>query len=257
MEPAAQSSEIRRHLAELVSAEAGVVTATLAGMVIAGPPGALVGGTAAAVVQLVTKEAMARRFGRASEAVEVAADEAGLTAEELLRQILADENLLELAARVVAAAAETTSHAKIRAVGKALGRGVRDDAMIDQERFMVDSLAGLDVPHFRVLEQVYEDDEGYGTPRSPDGTPRAYGWTLQALAQHLPGLAPVLRPLLGVLRSRNLVENTAVGTLDSRPGVTDRWVLTEFGRDVINWLDHSQAQDEAAPDPSAQDPPEG
>jgi hypothetical protein len=258
MEPADDEDlEVRRRLAELVSAEAGAVSGALVGLLIGGPPGALLGAGAGAVVQHVTKEAMARRFGRATEAVEIAANEAGLTAEELLQQILADESLLELAARVVAAAAETTSHAKIRAVGKALGRGVRDDAMIDQERFIVNSLAGLDVPHFRVLEQIYDDYEGYGSPRRSDGTPGAYGWTNEALAQHLPGLAPVLTPLLGVLNSRGLIVNTAVGTLDSRPGVTDRWILTEYGRDVVHWLEHSQEQDDAAPDASAQDPSEG
>jgi hypothetical protein len=256
MQPAAQPSEIRRQIAELVPAESGALAGALVGLLIGGPAGALIGAGAGVVVQHVTDEAMARRFGRATEAVETAAEEAGLTAEELLQQILADDDLLELAARVVAAAAETTSQAKIRAAGKALGRAVRDDALIDQERFMLDSVAGLDMPHFRVLEQVYDDCEGYGTPQSPDGTMRAYGWTNGALAQHLPGLAPVLGPILGVLRSRGLVENTAVGTLGYRPGVTDRWILTEFGRDVVHWFERAGAQDDQPVDSPAQDPPE-
>jgi hypothetical protein len=264
MEPAAQPPEIQRlfaallrQLVEMAPALGGALGGTELSLAVGGSAGALAGAGTWVVVEQVLSKVWNLRSRRARQAAERAAAEAGLSAEELLRRILADERLLDLAIRVFTVAAESALQAKIRAAGKALGRAVRDDATINQERFIVDSLAGLDMPHFLVLEQVYEDYEDYGTPRSPDGTPRAYGWTVHALVARLPGLAPVLKPLLAVLSSRNLVENTAVGTLDYRPGGTGRWILTEYGRDVVHWLEHSQEQDDAAPDASAQDPSEG
>lgn len=256
MEPAAQPSEIRRHLAELMPAEAGVVTATLAGMVIAGPPGALVAGTAAAAVQHITKEAMARRFQRATEAVEVAAAEAGLTAEELLDRIRSDGHLLELAASVIAAAAETTLQAKIQTLGKALARGTlaTDDAEIDQERYMVGTFAVLEAPHVRVLHQANQRYESYRTERTSDGRHQAYGWTLEALRKHLPGMVPVLGPVLATLSSHDLIVNTATGTLGHVLGENDWWALSDYGRQILDLL---EARGSSEPDPSAQEPSEG
>ncbi|HEU4399454.1 MAG TPA: hypothetical protein VFU54_16670 [Actinomycetota bacterium] len=72
-----------------------------------------------------------------------------MTPEELLERILHDERLLDLVAAVVAAASETMVEAKIQALGRALATGALaiDDAMINEQRFMVDILADLEAPH--------------------------------------------------------------------------------------------------------------
>jgi hypothetical protein len=240
--------EANRRLTELVSAEASAIIATLAGLMLAGPPGALIGAGAGVMVQRVVNEVMGRRFQRATTAIEIAADESGLPPERLLERVLADERLLELAAAVIAAAAETALKAKILMVGQALARGTlaADDATIDQERFLVEMLADLEAPHFHVLQQVSEYYDGYGEPTTPNGTPRAYGWTRDALSEWLPGLAPVVGPVLATLGAHDLISNTAVGSLGYRPGIGDRWVLTPHGDDLLRRLQNAVEED---PDP--------
>lgn len=123
-------------------------------------PGAVVGAAAGEVAAYVAHEALPRRRQRAATAAEVAAAKTGLTPGELLERIRADERLLELAAAVIAAAAETALQAKIRALGQALAHGTltTDEAEIDQERFMVGTLAALEAPHIRVLQEIKGTD---------------------------------------------------------------------------------------------------
>jgi hypothetical protein len=250
MEPAEQPSEIRRHLTELVSAEAGVVTATLASMMVAGPGGALIAGSAAAVVQHVVREEMNRRFQRAANVVQIAATEAQMTPEELFERVRADDRLLELAASVIAAAAETALQAKIRALGQALARGTlaTDDATIDQERFMVGTLAALEAPHVRVLTQIKRHYRGYGQRTTSDGTHQAHGWTFEALAARQPGLRQMLRPILSALTANALIFDTAIGTWDYTVGKSERWIITNYGRRVLDLLE-SQAFEEPGKQP--------
>jgi hypothetical protein len=164
MEPGDRGDEIRRHLGELLPSTAGAVGGALVGVAVAGPAGALAGAASGAVLDHVVKEALGRRRARGTRALDIAAAEAHLTPEQLLQRILADERLLELAATVVAAAAETTLNAKIRALGQALARGTlaTDEAEIDAERFMVATLAALEALHIRVLNQMVQRYEDYG-----------------------------------------------------------------------------------------------
>jgi hypothetical protein len=234
MEPTEdRRAEMQRHLTEVVPSAGGAVGGVLVGVVLGGPAGAFVGATAGAVLEHVTREALRRRWDRGEQAVEIAAATANLTPEELLERILADENLLELAAAVIAAAAETALDAKVRALGQALARGATDEAMIDVERFLVGTLAALEAPHVRVLGQIAQRYDDYGSPAGPDGRPRAYGWTLAALEAHLLRLAPVLQPVLGILSANGLITDTAIGSLDYNP----RWVITESGRTVLHMLE--------------------
>ena len=254
--PDEEPSGIRRHLAELVPSTGGAVGGALAGVAIGGAPGAVVGAAAGAVVEHVVSEALARRRQRAAQAIQIAAGEAGLTADELLERFRTDERLHELAASVIAAAAETILQAKIRALGKALARGTlaTDDGGIDQERFMVGTLAALEAPHVHVLQQLGERYADYGSEHSPDGTRRAHGWTPFALRQRVPGLTRVLGPVLATLGSHDLIVNTAVGTYDYIPGEGDRWVLTDYGRRLLDLLEERGSEE---PDPPAHCPPEG
>ncbi|SRR6266536_4186710 len=254
MEPAAEPFEIQRRLAELVPAGSGAIGGTLLGLALGGPVGALVGAGAGVVVQHVVNEAMARMFRRATAAVEIAADEAQMTSEELLERIRSNERLLDLAVRVVAAAAETTLEAKVRALGQALARGTlaSDDAIIDMERFMVDTLAALEAPHLRVLQQINQRYSGYGRRTTPDGQRQAHGWTFEALASRQPGLRPVMRPILSVLTAQALIFDTAVGTWGYSSGKSERWIITEYGRRFLDLLEERGSEE---PDPPTQDPP--
>ncbi len=226
-----------------------------AGMMVAGPPGALIGAGAGTMVQQVIKEALVRRIGRANEAADVAADEAGLTPAELLRRILADERLLDLARRVFTVAAETALQARIRAAGAALGRAVRDDSTIDEEQFIVETLATLHLPHYRMLRQLADRYEGYGQERDAQSQEPIHGWSPAALRDHQPGLVWVLGPVLGALASQDLIRNTNVGRYSYTPGKDDRWVLTDYGRRVLARLLKAQGTED--PEAPAEDPSAG
>lgn len=235
--PEDRSAEIRRHLGELMPSAGSGVSGALVGAAIGGPVGAVVGAGAGAVLDHVIREALRRRRDRGEQALELAAVEANLTSEQLLERILADERLLELAAAVIAAAAETALDAKIRALGQALARGTlaTDDAMIDTERFIVGTLAVLDASHVRVLGQINQRYDDYGEEFGPDGGRLAYGWTLEALSEYLSWLTPVLRPVLGTLTANGLIRDTAIGALEYRP----RWVVTEYGEQVLRMLEEA------------------
>jgi hypothetical protein len=164
-----------------------------------------------------------------------------MTPEDLLNRILRDERLLDLAAAVVAAASETMVEAKIRALGRALATGAlaADDAVVDEQRFLVDILDDLEAPHVRMLHQLSIQHEGYGSPRDEEGKERAYGWLTEDLTAHLPGLAVVLRPVLRILEGRDLIRDTAMGTWDYVP----RWVVTETGERCLAMLEERGRKD--------------
>jgi hypothetical protein len=236
---------VSRRLLELLPAGSGSVGGALVGLALGGPGGAVVGAAVEPMLELIVSETLARRRDRGQRALAVAAAEAAMTPEELLQRIVRDERLLDLAAAVVAAASETMVEAKIRTLGRALAKGARasDDAVVDEQRFLVDTLADLEAPHIRVLHQLSVEHEGYGSPRKPDGGRRAYGWSTGDLSDELPGMALVLRPVLRALAGRELVRDTAVGTRDYVPGEAERWVVTNFGMQCLVMLEEHGRED--------------
>jgi hypothetical protein len=236
------AARVGAHLRELVPSTSGSVGGALAGLAIAGPGGAVLGAAVGSVVQHVVDTALFRRWERAGQAIEVAASEANLSPDALLRRLLEDERLLDLAATVVAAASETALKAKIRALGKALASGAlaTDDATIDEHRFLVATLADLEAPHVRVLEQVTEPFPTYEVKTSRDDpnprTLQVQGWGLDDLGKAQPGLGGVVAPILSVLAGRGLIENAATGTLDYQPSQSERWVITDYGRRCLALL---------------------
>jgi hypothetical protein len=118
---------------------------------------------------------------------------------------------------------------------------------------MVGTLAALETPHIRVLDQVNRHYDDYGTDRTPDGQHRAHGWNPEALRKHLPGMRTVLGPVLATLSSLDVITNTAVGSLGHIPGETDRWIVTDYGRRVLDLLEE-RGEDHERP---AEESPEG
>ena len=172
-----QSEVTARRLLELLPAGSGSIGGALVGLALGGPGGAIVGAAVEPVLEAVVSETLARRRTRGQQALAVAAAEADMTPEHLLERILRHERLLDLAAAVVAAASETMLEAKIQTLGRALGTGALavDNAVVDDQRFLVDTLADLEALHLRVLHQLSIEYDGYGSPRDAKGTRRAYG----------------------------------------------------------------------------------
>jgi hypothetical protein len=224
--PEDRSDETKRHLGELVPSAGGAVGGALAGLLIGGPPGAVVGAATGAVLEHVTREALRRRWERGEQAVEIAAAEANLTPEELLQRILADKRLLELAATVIAAAAETTLDAQIRALGQALARGTLadDDTEIERERFIARRLAALEPLHVRALFVL------------AGRTPGQLAWGADYVAAEINASPGQAEALLAKLTAEGLARDATEFVPVMGPRGGPRWEISDLGQEVLALL---------------------
>jgi hypothetical protein len=205
-----------------------------------GPAGAVaIGAATAETLRYLAERAIGLRDYQAGRTLEIAANDTGLPLDELRRRLTADPKRVQLTAAALTAAANTALETKIRTLGRALATGALavDDAQVDEQRLLVDTLADLEAPHVRVLHQLAIRHEGYGEARTPDGRFHAHGWSLEDLSAQLPGVAGVLRPVLNVLVSHALALDTGVGTLDYIAGQSGRWVLTDYGKHCLALLE--------------------
>jgi hypothetical protein len=228
------------------AAEAAAGLVALVTQTKVGPAGAVaIGAATAETLRHLAERAITFRDYQAGRTVEIAADEAHLALDELERRLFSDPNRLQLAAATLTAAANTALEAKIRTLGRALATGAlaTDDAQVDEQRFLVDTLADLEAPHIRVLHQLSIRHEGYGEARTADGRYQAHGWSIDDLAVRLPGIAAVLRPVLNVLAGHALILDTGVGTLGYVAGQSGRWVLTDYGQRCLALLKERGRED--------------
>lgn len=107
---------------------------------------------------------------REAELLGQAAATSSLSAEELTRRILDDEELTLLAAEAVDSARRTRLKEKVRALGKSLGAIVADKAYVDPESIWIRILGSLERPHIRLLGlfldgSMLRNGETYWRPR--------------------------------------------------------------------------------------------
>lgn len=88
---------------------------------------------------------------REGELLNQAAATSSLTAKELIRRILEDEELTLLAAEAVDSARRTRVKEKVRALGRSLGAIVADTAQVNEESIWIRILASIEPPHVRLL----------------------------------------------------------------------------------------------------------
>lgn len=88
---------------------------------------------------------------REAELLNQAAATSSLTAKELIRRILEDDELTLLAAEAVDSARRTRVKEKVRALGRSLGAIVADTAQVDEEGIWIRILASMEPPHIRLL----------------------------------------------------------------------------------------------------------
>jgi hypothetical protein len=216
---------LTREALEVAGAASGAAAGALAGYALGGPGGVVVGASAGEALQYLASRALGLRRRQAEEVLEIAARESARTVDDLLACLTANPSRLQLAAAaVVTAAAETALHAKVRALGRALATGAlaADDAEVDEQRFLVDTLRDLEAPHVRVLDQISRRREGHGSEVT---MPR---WAQYKLEPRLPGIALVLQPVLNVLAGRALITQ-----------VERKWTITEFGKHCLTLLRES------------------
>ncbi|MFE9905359.1 hypothetical protein [Streptomyces achromogenes] len=187
----------------------------------------------APVVRLIEEE-RARRAERAERALQSGAEEAQQPLDRLVQTIETSPELLALMAETVQAAMQTPLPDKITALGRCLGRGVRDEAMVDAERLRVRGLAGIEAPEVKLLEvlnkETYPTPEGWTQDRWP-------GWRRPEILIELPGFAKVLDASIARLTAEGIVKDEGIGRFGGDDhNAREMWILTDFGRDCLSLL---------------------
>ncbi|MGW6938302.1 hypothetical protein ACWGF3_04670 [Streptomyces xanthophaeus] len=218
-----------------VKASTGVIVATVgmfnpvAGMAI----GALKEYLDAPILHLIEKE-RARREQRAAQALQTGSEESQQSLDRLVQTIETSPDLLALMSETVQAAMETPLAEKIVALGRCLGRGVRDVASVDAERLRVRGLAGIEAPEVKLLEvlaqETHPTPEGWYQERFP-------GWRRPEILIELPGFAKVLDASIARLVAEGIIRDDGIVRVafnDDDP--TEMWILTDFGKDCLSLL---------------------
>ncbi len=177
-----------------------------------------------------------RRRRRAGEFEDELLNAAQRSPDEIINLILNDERAGELFERGVQAALLTADERHRRALARAVASGLlaNDEAEVNQRQFIFDALASLAEPHIHVLIQIAQPYPGYEEDKhKPPGERRAWGWSLEALSQHLPGLVPVLSPVVSVLLGNGLIEDKDIR----------RWVVTDYGKQAVRLLEEEDVED--------------
>lgn len=218
-----------------VKASTGVIVATVgmfnpvAGMAL----GALKEYVDAPILQLIDRE-RARREERAAGALQAGAEQAQRSLDRLVQTIETSPDLLALMSETVQAAMETPLAEKIVALGRCLGRGVRDEATVDAERLRVRGLAAIEAPEVKLLEVL-----GKETHLTPEGwyQERFPGWRRPEILTELPGFAKVVDASIARLAAEGIIRDDGLGRVLMNEGDPhEMWILTDFGNDCISLL---------------------
>ncbi|WP_143172498.1 hypothetical protein [Actinacidiphila paucisporea] len=218
-----------------VKATTGVIVAAVgtynpvAGMAL----GALKEYVDAPILRLIEAE-RARRAERAEHALQAGSEEAQQSLDRLVQTIETSPDLLALMAETVQAAMETPLTSKIIALGRCLGRGVRDETRVDAERLRVRGLAGIEAPEVKLLEvldkETYPTPEGWIQGRWP-------GWRRPEILIELPGFENVLDASIARLTAEGIARDDGIGRFGGgEHDAREMWILTDFGRDCLSLL---------------------
>ncbi|WP_148576221.1 hypothetical protein [Nocardioides caldifontis] len=141
-----------------VRAAASAVPAAL-GASIGGVPGAVVGAVASEYIVRVAEKAWgelrAARQQSVTQMLVAAAEDLDQAPEELVDYAFVLDGGPDLLNDALLAASDSINQRKVRALGRALANGLRDDgALIDENRLLVFALAQLEEPHIKLLAIV-------------------------------------------------------------------------------------------------------
>lgn len=196
-------------------------------------------------------DATRHRFKRGVRVVEIAAEERSVTVEDVVD---ASDNDLkrELAFETIEAAMYTSLDAKVVALGKALAEGLfaEHDEVTAVERYFVQSLARLELPHLRVLDILSRDIHFQGSVMSP----LIAGWEAGAIGTKLPGYTPIIPQIIAVLVSEGLAQ-AVPPLLDSPSQMGTQFNATQAGHQMLRRLRAAGLEDSDEVGPDAPDAP--
>lgn len=137
------------------------VVAAIIGVGIGGVGGAIAGAALEPAISRLVQESLQEFSILRQRSVGIMAQDAaerlGLSVEELLVRARSSEERTQLLADAMYQAALTFNLRKVKALGRAVANGLRDDeARPDQELLIVSALASIDEPHVKVLMHLPE-----------------------------------------------------------------------------------------------------
>ncbi|WP_405930337.1 hypothetical protein [Streptomyces sp. NBC_00827] len=220
--------------ADISARTASAGAAVVIGSLVAGP----VGGLAGVAVQAALDEVAPRLIGaifrrreeRAAQVIAVGAASTGTGIDRFSETIENSPALLALLSETVQAAMDTPLEAKIYALGLCLAHGVEDDTRVDAERLRVRGLARIETQEAKLMAVLYQP-----LPPAPSGTEPRRGWNRADIVEDLPGYADVLDASMALLVAEGLAAENGAAYGGGGPG-QENWILTNFGRDVLQLL---------------------
>ncbi|MFC9632091.1 hypothetical protein ACFTY8_23100 [Streptomyces mirabilis] len=174
------------------------------------------------------------REQRAINALSVGSNEAELPLDRMVHTIETNPELLNLMSETVQAAMQTPLASKIVALGKCLGRGVRDETTVDAEFIYVRGLAEIEAPEVKVMEVLDQPTkpapQDYAQPSWP-------GWRRPEILDDLPGFTATLDASLARLTAAGMIKDDGIGRLPpDEDSEKEMWILTDFGKRCLSLL---------------------
>ena len=205
-----------------------------AGLLIAGPVGAVVGAMVTPVLERIIHEGNRRSAENVYRLIAEAADVADVSADRMAEMLDEDDRYLAISASAVQAALTNLNEQKVTALARALGDGLRDEAKLDMSWLIVLALTDLETPQVRALARFAEyptdlelEDEYPGDALAVSESPLRKD--RMRFSRSLPA------PILSTLVRHGLVSQTAGWDGTFVEGITD------FGRDVLRYLEQNAA----------------
>lgn len=201
--------------------------------------GAVIGPTATAAVERIVGQLRRERGIRASAALKVAADDLGITTDELLTQLTSNPAREELLTRSLRAAQDAGLVGKLVLLGRAMARGADGDAAsVFGETAFVRALDDCDIAHIRVLAGFTQSPNELGLANGEEefDSPGSGDLNTAQLALAFPELEAHLDHLLATLQRHGLVASRtgATGFLGMvTDGSIEGWRVTRLGRDFL------------------------
>jgi hypothetical protein len=248
----AESHE-RDVLALRIGAATGAAATGLGASLLVGPrSGAMAAAVAGPLLDQLVDLVAGVRHRQAVAMVQAAVEAADRSVEEFLERITNDPQRLQLFSAAATAAAATAHWAKIQAIGRALAAGVLADsaAAVDEQRILIDRLAGLEELHFQALV-VASGDHPSTKERRRDGQPHGRGWVPEEL---LPN-SQIAWAIVSDLESRGLLTDVtrglSPGEIEANHDYRKRsYIASNTGRRVLELLrdeSHGGLTDNASP----------
>lgn len=238
----------------VVLAAASSVAAALTGQHLSGDFGLLVTSGGGPVLSWLWSSLQSTRFHKVERVIAGAQLQSGLTIEELVERILADDVHGELASRILLAAQDAGTEEHLRALSRSLVTGSLTTSAEDigVEILFVRALVDLDSPHILVLESFDKTWSELGLFEDATLPPDGLNFGQIATATKL---GAALSPVLGALSNHGLIEevqqgvdggNAAFGMLNGGGG-RGQFLLTDFGHSMLSrMMTIGDAEDDAS-----------